>query len=232
VIGPADSKYIFCLLTDGTITAFDQHAVDERIRYESFHHSCSYCHNMCLRCFDQKSRTLLDTNTYPLHGEEKELLDDVREIFHRWGFRYHINEVSNDTVKDCHYTIKISRVPVILDEPLDVRDFFEFLHHLKNESVLHSSHIRQSTNVAVNDPIIFNLTKPPAINRIYAWKACRSAIKFGDHINSNQSEELMNKLSQTDFPFQCAHGRPTMFPLIKIDPISSREFAVSNNPHM
>lgn len=33
------------------------------------------------------------------------------------------------------------------------------------------------------------------------------AIKFNDKLSLQQCEELVAKLAECDFPFQCAHGR-------------------------
>lgn len=42
------------------------------------------------------------------------------------------------------------------------------------------------------------------------------AIKFGDDLNHEECEKLLKRLSKCDLPFQCAHGRPTLFPLMHL----------------
>ncbi|KAF8341392.1 uncharacterized protein EI90DRAFT_3116534 [Cantharellus anzutake] len=44
-------------------------------------------------------------------------------------------------------------------------------------------------------------------------KACRGAIMFNDALTKEQCDRLIFQLSQTTFPFQCAHGRPSLVPL-------------------
>ncbi|KAJ8086934.1 DNA mismatch repair protein [Marasmius tenuissimus] len=44
-------------------------------------------------------------------------------------------------------------------------------------------------------------------------KACRGAIMFNDPLNNEQCERLVQQLSETALPFQCAHGRPSLVPL-------------------
>lgn len=44
-------------------------------------------------------------------------------------------------------------------------------------------------------------------------KACRSAIMFGDALTRAECVVLVYKLSSCRFPFQCAHGRPSIVPL-------------------
>ncbi|WRT67606.1 uncharacterized protein IL334_004578 [Kwoniella shivajii] len=47
-------------------------------------------------------------------------------------------------------------------------------------------------------------------------KACRGAIMFQDPLNRDQQIRLTTQLSDTKFPFICAHGRPSMIPLIAL----------------
>eukprot|EP00834_Sanchytrium_tribonematis_P000961 NODE_20_length_44879_cov_0.624654.p8 type:complete len:505 gc:universal NODE_20_length_44879_cov_0.624654:14453-15967(+) len=45
--------------------------------------------------------------------------------------------------------------------------------------------------------------------------ACRSAIMFGDLLNKNQCLQLLEQLKKCKNPFVCAHGRPSVVPLLK-----------------
>lgn len=39
---------------------------------------------------------------------------------------------------------------------------------------------------------------------------------FNDELSLDDCEQLTRRLSQCAFPFQCAHGRPSMVPLVEI----------------
>ena len=39
---------------------------------------------------------------------------------------------------------------------------------------------------------------------------------FNDHMTTKECQGLMNRLSDCAFPFQCAHGRPSMVPLVEL----------------
>jgi DNA mismatch repair protein MLH3 len=39
---------------------------------------------------------------------------------------------------------------------------------------------------------------------------------FNDPLSPAACRDLVTKLSQTHFPFQCAHGRPSLLPLASI----------------
>ena len=54
------------------------------------------------------------------------------------------------------------------------------------------------------------------LHRIVATAACHRSVRFGDFMNMEEMQILMDDLNRCDFPFQCAHGRPTIFPLPKI----------------
>ncbi|KAL9935819.1 hypothetical protein V8E36_005396 [Tilletia maclaganii] len=51
------------------------------------------------------------------------------------------------------------------------------------------------------------------LDLIYS-RACRGAIMFNDILTQEQCERLVGELAATAFPFQCAHGRPSMLPLV------------------
>jgi len=42
------------------------------------------------------------------------------------------------------------------------------------------------------------------------YMACRSAVKFGDPLSTQEQHALIKKLQQIDQPYTCPHGRPTM----------------------
>ena len=59
-------------------------------------------------------------------------------------------------------------------------------------------------------------TCPPGILNMLYSRACRSAIMFNDELTLEECGVLIRRLAQCHFPFQCAHGRPTMIPLVDI----------------
>ena len=57
---------------------------------------------------------------------------------------------------------------------------------------------------------------PPAVIRTLNAKACRSAIMFGDPLHPTECAHLVSLLKATQLCFSCAHGRPTMAPLVDL----------------
>ncbi|KAK7532285.1 uncharacterized protein J3D65DRAFT_636352 [Phyllosticta citribraziliensis] len=59
-------------------------------------------------------------------------------------------------------------------------------------------------------------TCPPGILSLLNSRACRSAVMFNDALSRAECEELVCRLAGCVFPFQCAHGRPSMVPLVEL----------------
>ncbi|XP_044745268.1 DNA mismatch repair protein Mlh3-like [Coccinella septempunctata] len=58
---------------------------------------------------------------------------------------------------------------------------------------------------------------PKMISQIINMEACRGSVKFGEFLNKGEMERLIEQVSRCALPFQCAHGRPTMIPLLTLD---------------
>lgn len=54
-----------------------------------------------------------------------------------------------------------------------------------------------------------------ALDRVLKTAACRSVVKGNTPLTISQMEDLLRQLSQTDSPYTCPHGRPTVITLTK-----------------
>ena len=84
---------------------------------------------------------------------------------------------------------------------------------------LHSPRLHQRPR----NPNVHSLPFPPlglAPACACRSQACRSAIMFGDALTKAQCSQLLSRLAHTRLPFQCAHGRPSMTPLVTLPPCS------------
>jgi len=43
---------------------------------------------------------------------------------------------------------------------------------------------------------------------------------FNDQLEKRECEDLIKRLAECVFPFQCAHGRPTVVPLVRIPAVA------------
>ncbi|KAI9880986.1 MAG: DNA mismatch repair protein [Pleopsidium flavum] len=57
---------------------------------------------------------------------------------------------------------------------------------------------------------------PQGILDMLNSRSCRSAIMFNDQLSGEQCQTLISRLAECAFPFQCAHGRPSMVPLVDL----------------
>ena len=48
------------------------------------------------------------------------------------------------------------------------------------------------------------------------------AVKFGDSLTLAECVELVARLSTCRLPFQCAHGRPAVTPLVDLDHLKAK----------
>lgn len=58
---------------------------------------------------------------------------------------------------------------------------------------------------------------PRGILDLLNSRSCRSAIMFNDELTVEECEVLIKRLAFCAFPFQCAHGRPSMIPLVQLE---------------
>ncbi|KAM4542395.1 DNA mismatch repair protein Mlh3 [Odontesthes bonariensis] len=59
-------------------------------------------------------------------------------------------------------------------------------------------------------------TLPLSVLKVLASLACHGAIKFNDPLSRDECCSLVASLSSCQLPFQCAHGRPSIAPLVDI----------------
>ena len=69
-------------------------------------------------------------------------------------------------------------------------------------------------------------TCPPGLIDMINSRACRSAIMFNDNLSLQECKTLVGKLADCVFPFMCAHGRPSMVPIVDVSRIERSNYAL------
>jgi len=189
-VGQVDKKYLIAMAGQNLL-CFDQHAVDERVRLENFP---VFVAPGDLDDTAADASSVVSTDYALLLSDEERYAakHGCHEAIERWGFRLRIE----------NHRACLLQVPLVLGEPLTVNDFLEFLRLLMYQMDGHMS----------------AFLRPPAVSRIFASKACRSAAKFGDELERSTAVMLLKSLSAAHFPFQCAHGRVSVVPLVLLSP--------------
>jgi DNA mismatch repair ATPase MutL len=201
-IGQVDRKYIACYLQQSTpapqlLLLMDQHAVDERVQLEK----------MQAEEIVNDRRTILLSPPERIYVDWKTLqcLQEKASLLRSWCFAYHIvtqseSRLEMDAATTAPYAIDLLSVPMVcFDEVLTGEDLIEFCTHLQ-----------------LRHEIPDSLQAPPAIQRILSSKACRAALKFGQVLQLREINSLLAQWQQTQLPFQCAHGRPSVVPIMHV----------------
>jgi len=63
---------------------------------------------------------------------------------------------------------------------------------------------------------------PKVISQVISSQACHGAVKFGEPLGRSECQELIKCLSKCQLPFQCAHGRPSIIPLVDLKFLGSK----------
>lgn len=64
------------------------------------------------------------------------------------------------------------------------------------------------------------------VNDHFLFSYISGAIKFGDPLNSKECKLLIEALKDTNAPTRCAHGRPSIIPLLDLTGLKKRKSTV------
>ena len=185
------------------LLALDPHAAHERIRLEKFEDA------LCAALFARDealvggggdlahhavcpSAALAEATAVTLRAGEPPPSGALKRVLQCWGWRY-ATSASGDTVW-------VSAVPCLLGERIPASSLVEFVR-VETQ--------RRRTRGARE--------LPAAVRKIIALKACHGAIRFGDELTVRECAALLRSLARCRLPFQCAHGRPSIVPLLTLD---------------
>lgn len=164
----------------------DVHAADERIKFEQYAHGKERI---------SSSQQLLQPLPIELTPSEKQILVDHQDDLRKFGLK-----LSNGGDK----TVLIHAVPVYYDQditPDSIRDLlYDIISFLNDDD-------------AETGPI-----QSPLDNMEYAIVsrlACHSAIRSGYPVANTRIKQVITELLECEFPWTCAHGRPTVLRLPK-----------------
>ncbi|KAJ8967406.1 hypothetical protein NQ314_002913 [Rhamnusium bicolor] len=191
VIGQVDGKFIAVFeKTKNLLILFDQHAVHERIRLEGLLKGYT---NAKIKCVD-KLFFLISRNDLSLLKKHELYLSSLGLLVEFFSNGINILEIPlciYNKFKDSDYQNSVNEIIQLL-----INEIIELLKDTRGAS-------------------FENL--PKIIQNVINLEACRGAIKFGDNLRKKDCMELLGKLAICKLPFQCAHGRPTLTPLIKLN---------------
>jgi DNA mismatch repair protein MLH3 len=200
---------------NGMLLCLDQHAAHERVRLEQLEQQL-YCSNnntdnnnnssnsstvsvvpTLRRSKLLQSKLLQKPYSIDITTSDSELLKAQLPQLQSWGFKLQLQQPQLDAVT---VHVQVHAVPTVCGVQLSCKDLMSLVHYYASlSSALHST------------------ARLPHMQHILKYKACHGAIRFGDTLQLYECEQIVQQLSQCSLPFQCAHGRPNVVPLISID---------------
>lgn len=173
------------------VLLFDQHALDERLNFEKCQVEYASCSSR--RRVDASA----DWTTIVTH-ETAQIINAVDDVLSLW-FKYDFGKCDGKGDRGIDLSVVLLETPLVLGESLTVNDFLEFVFYLHEN-------MHKTPSYAL---------KPPAVGRILAFRSCHSSVRFGDTLSTEHCKDMLNRLKTARFPFQCAHGRPSVVPLLE-----------------
>ncbi|WZH39290.1 Dna mismatch repair mlh3 [Fusarium acuminatum] len=212
-----------------SLVMLDQHAVDERCQLEGLmadYFTLDPSTDRISPAIELLDRPII----FEVSREEWSLLEQYSDYFATWGILYQTPPSSHQN------KVVVAGLPPSIIERcrLEPRLLIELLRTEVWRSVDSSTPLVRPLTVAPDKPMISRFNGcPRGILELLHSRACRSttlihigtspadlvllgAIMFNDVLTVEQCEKLVSRLSRCSFPFQCAHGRPSMAPLIDL----------------
>ncbi|RFU30391.1 hypothetical protein B7463_g5934, partial [Scytalidium lignicola] len=219
----------------------DQHAADERVRIEDLMVELCKPSNED-ECYIM-SMALDRPMVFEISHSEGDMLLSQRQHFANWGILYDIqSELPNG--KGGYIRLVVRGLPLVVMERYKL-DPKLLISHIRSEiwkkeegSVKSSAFIGNNNKISEEVESTYSWVRrihdcPQGLIDVLNSRSCRSAIMFNDELPNEQCEKLLSRLADCAFPFQCAHGRPSMVPLLELEGVSmgaiSQEYGTFND---
>jgi DNA mismatch repair protein MLH3 len=256
VISQVDQKFIFAKVSlksaprvaelqscSSLLIMVDQHAADERCQVEALMADYFEPDQPGTSHVQARIQILDKDLRYEISTQERLLFERYISHFEHWGIEYQLNKAHTGMVSSF---LKVMGLPPSIAErcQTEPRLLIELLRKeiwKLDEKVHGYGHsLSQATPVprddgdgGADDANFHWLSKfhgcPRGILDMINSRACRSAIMFNDALTLEDSKALMSRLAECAFPFQCAHGRPSMVPLVDMgDQVIDKKGKVSS----
>ncbi|KAL7931632.1 hypothetical protein V8C35DRAFT_309083 [Trichoderma chlorosporum] len=234
VVAQVDKKFILLKLplnvADGrepssscALVMLDQHAADERCRLEELmagYFKQDDSNGLLKAVVEPLERPLI----FELSEREHDLLLRYQGHLEAWGILYKTQRraaLTKEEQNGC--TVAVSALPPsILErcraEPrLLVELMRKEMWKLNDDGIMAPRPRSAGRSAEQAQPCTANFHGcPRGILELLHSRACRSAIMFNDALSAEECEQLVRRLARCAFPFQCAHGRPSLVPLVDL----------------
>ncbi|KAK3486989.1 putative MLH3 protein [Neurospora crassa] len=240
VVAQVDKKFIFVKLAPtevdkvspssdvdrSVLMLIDQHAADERIRVEDLMKSYfTIVRRSDATESDQmmaRTQSLQRPLRFDLSKQDGNLLVRYKAHFEYWGIFY---EVFARQEHSTRLTVEVQSLPPSVLERcrLEPRVLVELLrkeiwrlNDNPGRGLSTSRGISATHKEGERDWVARFHDCPEGMLELLHSRSCRSAIMFNDELSLDECSSLVLRLASCAFPFQCAHGRPSMVPLLDL----------------
>ena len=217
VIAQVEGKFIIVKTGCGKLLCVDQHAADERVALEKLENAlfCPGSHDGTKISMTKKQLLVSDilkpfkvapSKRVALTLSQMATVKHHFALLQKWKFTF-------EEPRNADKSIVLTGTPSVCGRVADENDLLHFLTAL--------GHFTGGE------------VKPEFVKKILASQACRYAIMFGDLLTHEQCTNLIKSLAKCNFCFICAHGRPSIIPLIDMhDSCKNHQTAPSNKNHL
>lgn len=231
VIGQVDEKFLLVRVTGKKelLVAIDQHAADERVKVEGLlRELCTLPGPTDICVISQtsglksgvKTTVLEKAVRFSISAQEMDLFGRHAPHFAAWGILY-----DTHSKMDEHHLSILTLPPLISErctsEPKLLISLLRTELWKREESGSRTTSTIPPPAVKAEEDDGFAWIKkirtcPTQILEMANSRACRSAIMFNDRLTVRECGGLVEELATCAFPFVCAHGRPSLVPLIEL----------------
>ena len=219
VISQVDKKFILICVNDPSIlhdeenaellVLVDQHAADERIRVEGL-----------LADLKASPTSLAKPLIFEVQAREHPLLSRFAPSFAALGIVYDLTA----PLGKAKCKIAVKALPAAIAERCRLEPQV-LIDLIRRESWKREEEERDSSLANIR-------SYPQGLLDMLNSRACRSAVMFNDELTMEECSTLVRRLGNCAFPFQCAHGRPSMVPLVNLGAGGSDSVAVGKQAFM
>jgi DNA mismatch repair protein MLH3 len=249
VVSQIDNKFILVKLEPasmptavdteggGMLVLIDQHAADERVRIETlwkeFFNPLSI--GTTVPIASSVATKLLDKPIiFEISLKETWILHKHKEHFTRWGIIFdlppNITQSENASKNTIMQRLAVRSLPPGIIERC--KQDPRLLIDLIRTEAWKIDDGRGNSHLATEGDWLDHIQAcPQGITDMLNSRACRSAIMFNDKLSKEQCKLLVSRLAKCRFPFQCAHGRPCLVPLVDLGQMEMRSIKQISEGH-
>ena len=249
IIAQVDHKFILAKMpseypqhtgdnSESTLILIDQHAADERCRIERLFEDM-FISTDPSGTETQVRMVKVDPIPFNISATESALFRKYLDFFQTWGIHYEIDTKPADTI-----TVYIHSFPALIAErcrsepnlaaDLLRREIWTCEEDDRRPLGSKRSSMKHFTDMSPDEPAgahswVQQMSGcPQSILDLLNSRACRTAVMFNDPLSIEECKVLVSRLAKCAFPFQCAHGRPSMIPILDLRPHSAHGLVPSD----